>query len=222
MQRLYEDSRELGNILLKSLSELDVTDWEKPMESSEVFRISSGYVQYKVALLAELGVAPSFFVSSKAPYDTMMLLDEGETILPAELASKAPEAIFDTREAAKCLAYEAPTAAGFHIMRAAESVVRRYYANVSNGKSPPKVRNLMVYIRTMESAKIGDQKILSALTQISNLHRNPLMHPEDVLTVGEAMALVGIVRSAVSAMLSVLPDVPQTTSTAPGLSQGAP
>jgi hypothetical protein len=164
-----------------------------------------------------LQISLPYFVTPKPPYDTAMLLEYGESLLPIELAQKAPEALFDAREAGKCLAYEVATAAGFHILRAAESVVRRYYADITGGAAQPKVRNLMVYVRKMQNAGVGDPKILSSLEQIAKLHRNPLIHPEDVLTVTEAMALIGIVRSAVSAMLAVLPDVPLTTSIASGL-----
>ncbi len=216
-------SRQLGNQLLAILNSINLNDFDKPMEPLEAFRIENGYSQYKIALLAELGVAPAYFVVPKPPFDTAILLEVGELLLPSELALKAPEAVFDAREAGKCLAFEVGTAAGFHILRAAESVVRRYYADVITASaSQPKVRNLMTYVRRMQKQGVGDPKILSSLEQIVNLHRNPLIHPEDVLTVGEAIALVGIVRSAISAMLAVLPDVPLTTSTAATLPSTSP
>jgi hypothetical protein len=46
------------------------------------------------------------------------------------------------------------------------------------------------------------------------LHRNPLIHPEVILDLGEEIEILGISRSVIGAMLKVMPDVPTTTSTA--------
>lgn len=167
---------------------------------------------YKSALLAELGIFNSYFVTYKLPFDVTALLMAGESLFPMDINSKVPEAIIDAREAGKCLAYEAPTAAGFHLFRVLESVLRRYYAYVTGGVAAPKQRNIGVYINAMKQAKKGDEKILSTIKQISDHHRNPLAHPEAVLSTDEAIATAGIVRSAVTLMLSVLPTPLQTTT----------
>ena len=140
------------------------------------------------------------------------LLAFGENLFPSDLASKVPEAIFDAKEAGKCLAYEVPTACGFHVFRVAESVLRKYYSHVTGGTAAPKVRSLGVYVAALKQMKKGDDKILAALKQMTDLHRNPLIHPETVLTVDESIAIIGIARSAITAMLADLPVVPPTTS----------
>ena len=134
-------------------------------------------------------------------------------MFPADLVTKVSEAVFDAKEAGKCLAYEVPTACGFHVFRVTESVLRKYYAHVTGGAAPPKVRSLGVYVNALKATKKGDEKILAALKQMTDLHRNPLIHPETVLTVDEAIAIFGIARSAITAMLSALPVVPPTTAT---------
>ena len=63
-------------------------------------------------------------------------------------------------------------------------------------------------------AGCGDEIILSTLEQMAKLHRNPLIHPEAVLTMDEAISTIGIARSAVTAMLQVLPILAPTTGTA--------
>lgn len=164
-------------------------------------------------LLAELGSLDAYFVTQKGPYDSMALLAYGEALFPADLPKKVPEAIFDCRQAGQCLAYEVPTAAGFHAFRATESVLRKYYAHETNGSAPPKVRSIGVYVTAMEIAKKGDPKVLAVLKQLASLHRNPLIHPETVLTSDEAIAIFGIARSAMTAMLAALPVQPPTTTT---------
>jgi hypothetical protein len=124
-----------------------------------------------------------------------------------------PEALTDAREAAKALAYEVPTACGFHTFRVTESVLRKYYGHVTGGRLP-KSRNIGVYLNSLTQSKKGDNKIIASLKQMTDLHRNPLIHPEVILTTEEAIATVGIARSVITAMLAVLPVPPPTTTTA--------
>jgi hypothetical protein len=174
--------------------------------------IKNLYVQYRTALLAELGAFDAYFVTRKGGFDTLTLLQTGEHLFPPELAAKVQEAVFDIREACKCLAYEVPTAAGFHLFRALETVLRRYYSQVTAGAQTPGSRNIGAYLNSLTQAGKGDPKVLAIIKQTADLYRNPLIHPEVILTVEEALSLVGIVRSAISEMLAVLP-VPLPTTT---------
>jgi hypothetical protein len=164
-------------------------------------------------MLAEIGVLPSLFVTQKRGFHIITLLDQGEKLFPDDLHQKAPEAIFDIKQAAMSLAYELATAAGFHAFRATESVLRRYYTHVSGGQPLPKVRNIGVYIRGLRKANCGDETILASLEQLAKLHANPVIHPEAVLTIEEAISTVGMSRSVVAAMLKELPILPPTITT---------
>jgi hypothetical protein len=200
---------------LKHVTENPNPDLERILGPSEIIPITYAAEQFKTALLAEIGVLPSYFVTQKESFDTLSLLDRPGILFPPDIRDKVPEAVFDISEAGKALAFELPTACGFHVFRATESVLRRYYSHVTGGKPHPKVRNIAVYINAMRQSKCGDEKVLAALDQLSKLHRNPLSHPDAALTLEEAISTVGIARSAVAAMLAVLPSTPQTTSTAP-------
>jgi hypothetical protein len=189
-------------------------DDDRIITQYEFYAVKQAYGNYKIALLAELGALGCFFVSQKGGFDTVSLLSFGENLFPSELIKKVPEASFDAKEAGKCLAYEVPTSCGFHVFRVTESVLRRYYAHVTGGAAAPKVRTLGVYVHALRTAKKGDEKILAALKQMTDLHRNPLIHPEAVLTIDEAIAILGIARSVITAMVNVLPVVPPTTGTA--------
>lgn len=209
-------SNQLGGDLYGALSAVVTRDgpMDRPVFSFTLWSITSAYEKYKVALLAELGVFPSYFVTQKGSHDTLSLLTRGLALFPADLAMKVPDARFDVIEAAKALAFELPTACGFHAFRATESVLRRYYAEVAGGKAQPKVRNIGVYVNAMKQAGHGDPKVLAVLKQLADLHRNPLIHPEVALTVEEALTILGLARSAVASMLAQLPPPPQTTTTA--------
>ena len=210
-------SRELAN-RLKSLIDAQASEAggvDREVGGLEIWQIKNAYTEYKVALFAEIGTLASYFVTQKGPYDTAALLSFGEVLFPLEIVSKVPEAVHDARQAGLCLAYELPTAAGFHTFRVLEAVLRRYYAHETGGMAPPKVRNIGVYINAMKQAQKGDAKVLAAVKQMADLHRNPLVHPEVILTTEEAMTAFGIARSAVAAMLTSLPVIPPTTQTAP-------
>jgi len=211
--RYLRSSSQLAKELVSLLEpQTQKTDADAKVSYYELWAIKNKYRDYRIALLSELGVMSSYFITQKAGYDTATLLHYGEAIFPAELGMKVPEAMFDAREAAKCLAYEVATSAGFHVFRMVESVLRKYYVHVTGGAAPPKVRNIGVYLEAMRQANKGNIKIRGALKQIADLHRNPLVHPEAVLTMDEALAAAGIARSVVTAMLSEMPIVLPTTS----------
>jgi hypothetical protein len=190
-------------------------DFEGTVAGIDLWSVKRSFEEYKTTLLAELGSLNSYFITQKGSHDTFSLLMHGETLFPSDLTIKVPEARFDPSEAAKCLAFEVATACAFHVFRATESVLRRYYLHVTGGKAPPKVRNIGVYLHVLNRDNCGDPKVLAALKQMADLHRNPLIHPEAALTIEEALAIVGIAASAMTTMLSELQAVPPTTSTVP-------
>ncbi len=206
-----------GGNLIASINAVtsNIDDLDREIQFSEVYTITSQAAQFKTAMLAELGVFPTYFVTQKESFDTLTLLNHGETLFPSELKEKVPEAVFDVKQAGKALAYELATAVGFHVFRATESVLRRYYTQTTGGQPLPKVRSIVVYVRAMRIGNSGDEKILATLEQMAKLHRNPLIHPEVVLTINEAIATAGIARSVVTAMLDALPSLAPTTTTTP-------
>ncbi|MSO69455.1 MAG: hypothetical protein EXQ98_04135 [Alphaproteobacteria bacterium] len=169
------------------------------------FAIARALSVFEGAVKAELAVANAYFVTRKGGYDTLALVANAEMLFPTDLGQKIPTAILDLREAGKCLAFELPTAAGFHVLRATETVLRAYWGAVGNGKPHPRKKTMGDYLKRMQDEGGGNAKARAALQQIKDLHRNPLMHPEETLTLDEAIGLFGIVQSAISAMLKDIP-----------------
>lgn len=66
-----------------------------------------------------------------------------------------------------------------------------------------------MYVNALLQSGKGDPKILTALKQISDLHRNPLIHPDAILSSEDALNVIGVARSVTSAMLAVLPEMQQ-------------
>jgi hypothetical protein len=158
--------------------------------------------------LAELETLNAHFVTQKRGYDSMALIGYAEVIFPADLPSKVPDAVPDIREAGKCIAFELPTAAGFHLHRANEAIMHRYYDVVSGDKPRPKNRNIGGYLAAMTEGKFGDQRLLTALKDLNDLHRNPLIHPDQSLeSIDDAIALMNAIHTAAVFMLKSIPAV---------------
>jgi hypothetical protein len=169
-----------GTALIEALDKVISNTEDRELSIFEIYPITNAFAQFRTAMLAEIGVLPSFFVTQKGGFHTITLLDQGEKLFPDDLHQKAPEAIFDIKQAAMSLAYELATAAGFHAFRATESVLRRYYTHVSGGQPLPKVRNIGVYIRGLRKANCGDETILASLEQLRRVckgHSQSLIMP---------------------------------------------
>lgn len=201
-----------GNALYEAIKKLTIdADQTRLLDFFDVYSVLTALDQFETVVRAELHATDAYFVSKKGGYDTIDLITQAEVLFPDDLPAKAPEAVRDIQEAGRCIAYELGTAAGFHILRANEAVLLRYWDLVTGGAARPKNRNLGSYIKKMEDMKVGDGKIIATLRQIKDLHRNTLFHPEDVLTVDEAINLLGIIRSVMAAMLKKMPSVEPST-----------
>lgn len=205
MRSAFVPGAELVNAL-KKVSER--TDLDTTLSATEVWQIASALRDFSTVLTTELRIADAYFVTRKAGYDTTTLIAAAERMFPAELMYKVPGAIVDIREAGKCLAFELSTAAGFHVLRATESVLRCYWDVVTKGRPHPPQRNLGVYLQQLEQQEAGSEKVRAVLKQIKDLHRNPLIHPEEILQLEDAVALFGICISAVAGMLKEIPMPP--------------
>jgi hypothetical protein len=98
-----------------------------------------------------------------------------------------------------------------------EIITRRYWDAVAKSDRP-KLQTIGTYASELEKGSYGEAKIWESLKQLSRLHRNPIIHPEVILTVPEAIDILGIARSVVGQMLKVIPDEPETTSAVPLIS----
>jgi hypothetical protein len=153
-------------------------------------------------LHGELAVQSVYHIWPKRAFDTNLLIDKATALFSKEIQTWfTAEETYNIEQAGKCIALEVPTAAGFHLVRAAESVIRRYYAIVVGKEPAKKMRNWGVYIKGLQECG-ADPKIIHALDQIRDLHRNPVIHPEVTLTLEEAISLVGIIESIISAIYS--------------------
>jgi hypothetical protein len=177
----------------------------------DIFQIKNKKNEFATIFNAELNIMPSFIVTGKEGFDVNLLIDRGVVLFPPSMISKVPETKLDAIEVGRALAFEIATGCGFHVFRIVESVVRRYWDVVSSNTARPKPQTIGSFALELENKSFGDAKVWESLKQLTRLHRNPLIHPDVILTVEEVIGVIGISRSVIVAMLSVLPESPVTT-----------
>jgi hypothetical protein len=176
---------------------------EETVSEWQIKNLKEKYRVFENVLHATFRISSMYYVSPKGGYNTQYLTDYGESIFPRELGMKVPEALPDVQQATRCIAFELPTAAGFHLHRANESVLRVYWDNVTEGEARPKEGNMGVYLRELNRLRKGKESIREHLKSIKDFHRNPLMHPEQSLdSVGEAISLLAAIRCSIGYMLT--------------------
>jgi hypothetical protein len=211
-----------GNELLSAIVSVQTAisqeqDQDKELGWFHAYTLSSAYTAFETILQAEMQLADIYLVTKKRGYDTSDLIERGWMLFPDDLLAKVPEALLDITQGSRCLAFELPTASAFHFHRANESVLHRYYDAVTGGKPRPNGRNIGDYINELMKHKVGDPKVLSALKDLKDLHRNPLIHPEHTLeSIDEAVAVLGSIQSAIIYMLKEVPAPPPDPASAPG------
>ena len=210
-------SRERASTLKTSLTEMRPLNAEDSRQVSELeeWMIKYHSNQFREVFLAELNILPSFLVMEKEGYDIDILIHDGSKLFPPSILQKCPESAPDMNEASKALAFELPTACGFHVFRVTEAVLKRYWDHVSSGKDRSKLHSIGSYAKELEKQNYGEKKIWEALKQLADLHRNPVIHPEAILDVEEAIETLGIARSVIGAMLRVMPEIQLTTTPQP-------
>ena len=217
-------SVQVGSVLLHHirgakdwlLDPANAPDYTKPIDPWTLYQMQNALTAFEAVLGAELALIPLYVVTPKSGMVLGDLIDSGQVCFPSDLPDKVPAVLPDVREATKCIAFELPTAAAFHLHRANEGVLRAYFHVVATGHRPPRSGNMGDYLKRLSELSVGDPKVIAALTQLKNLHRNPVMHPGDTLNnVDEAISLLGAVRSAMTEMLKAIPPVALAGSPAP-------
>jgi hypothetical protein len=174
--------------------------------------LHNAYGKFETILISELQSLSVYLVTRKGGFDVDCMVEAGSVFFSQELEVKAPEALKDAEQAMRCLAFEVPTAAGFHLHRANEAVLRVYWDSVTAGEKRPKENNMGVYLRELENKNVGNKQVRDHLRSIKDFHRNPLMHPDHTLeSIDEAIDLMAAVRCSIGYMLAEIP-LPSTSS----------
>jgi hypothetical protein len=197
-QACVELKNAINSVLTPQEGENDI-DLERELTWIEVYGITNSLSTFETVFSAELQTLDTYFVMQKLAYSTHDLIENGEKVFPADILLKLPSDIIeDVRQAGRCIAFELHTAAGYHIMRAAEKTLRIYYSLIM-GK--PTEMNWGPCVTELENSNKANSKVLGVFDQIRDIHRNPIMHPDIFLEQNESLTLFDIAKSAITVMM---------------------
>ncbi len=180
---------------------------EKPndyqLSPHDVNWLAGAILEFQSVFREELNISDTYVVAQIANFSTTIMVEFGDSMFPEDIRKELPpDAIFDVKQGARCFAFDLSTAAGFHFLRALESVIRALYDELSNKAPRPTRAGMGIYIDELVKLN-AHPELVATLKQIKDLHRNPINHPGEKLDMVEAQMLMGIMQSAVFSMVKI-------------------
>ena len=194
--RASEELREFYN-------ELNEFGEDHKLTADQASRLSSMMTDIRKTLEAEARGNIAFIVSDKR-IDVNKLLSSVETLMSPNIYILLPEvAQYDFNEAGKCIAFERPTAAAFHILRGTEAVLRFFYCTLVKKK---RVSPLLwgPILTSLRKRRVPPLEMLNNLDNIRLSFRNPTQHPEKIYDIQEVQDLFSLCVDVINRMISYL------------------
>lgn len=186
-----------------------------------VHSITSKAKELRTVLLAELRTVSSFSVDQTGIFNVGQLVNSAHQAMSESSQVRVGTDVRAEIDAAgKCLAFNLPTACGFHAMRAIERIMKMYSAMFFDKSELKKFSNWSHHINALEKLHSQEQlsrpssEAIALLKQVRDIYRNPLMHPERTLTSEEAATLF---HSALAAMSRIAAELVQVEPEIPHL-----
>ena len=135
-----------------------------------------------------------YYVITDKRYNTNYLMDQPEKLFRDGVFKRLPQlSQYDFIEGFKCMTFEIPTAAAFHILRATEGVLKDcYFSNVKQNRvKKPMWGNMLKQLKERKRNRLPGA-LLGCLDNIRESYRNPTNHPEAVYNIDEAEDLLGL------------------------------
>lgn len=181
-----------------------ISKFPKPGEAEEAIapwllaELREAAREFETVLRTECQMMDTYFVSKKGTYSTKDLVENAHYQIPEPSRSKLPDqSKLDFDQAGKCVAFDVPTAAAFHLLRGTEAMIRKYYELIVPGpkRASTKMRNWGVYLRLIKAYR-GDSQVIALLDHMREVYRNPVTHPEENYTDERVQVLFGLCVSA--------------------------
>jgi len=185
------------------------------------FELVGTITELEISMNQEMNKMPIYFVTKRRAYSVDALINNAEQVFGvAEVALLNKRTLTDIRQAGRSIAFDLPTAVGFHSVRAVEAVARGYHTIVVGTTLPdgtplgPLIqalqnkRNALLASKTIDSEDLLNLAI-DFLSRIKNVYRNPISHPDMTLEPPQAM---NVFESAKCAIALMLEDAPKKSS----------
>jgi len=151
-------------------------------------------------LFAEAQGNVAFILTDKR-IDVNKLLSAVPALMAPGVFDSLPDvARYDFMEAGKCIAFELPTAAAFHLLRGTEGMLRHFYCSlVRRGRVEPLWGPMVESLRRRRTPPPAP--LLDNLDNIRRSFRNPTQHPDKIYDIQEVQDLFGLCVDAVNRMV---------------------
>lgn len=170
--------------------DLKTVDLERTITAEEERRIARFANIFDVALGTDLIAQHNYYIPQVSIYSIDTLLQRGELLIgPEARAVLPPELVPELRQFGQSFAFGVPTAAGFHLVRALEWVLRYYVLGVGETLGDVKDRSWGNYLKKIEAMN-GDPRIVAVWRNLKREYRDDLMHPELHLSMEQVFALI--------------------------------
>ncbi|MBI4670168.1 MAG: hypothetical protein HY741_00675 [Chloroflexi bacterium] len=145
------------------------------------------------------------FSPTSTRWDTQKLSNNVSALFAPNVFNSLHEvAQFDFSEAGKCIVFDLPTSAAFHMMRGTEMTLRQLYQSVT-GKDSSKIywKQIIEELKAKNQLPIP-QTLYDHLDNIRENFRNPTQHPDKIYNLDEAQDLFGVCVDVVDQMIPLI------------------
>lgn len=203
----------LGNLFNKyyidpSSKQLRSPTGDDRVDPHDLALVSGMVEKFEHALAAELTHAPTYTAQKRGIYSTYDLIENAYECFSTTLRDVIPDAALDEfNVAGRALAFGLGTAAGVHLLRAIELVLKRYYELFSGSTVAKTERTYSIYLKKLatlaedeSNPSRPDKRLLQMLAQIKEHYRNPLTSPDHSISIDQATSLFGLATAAITLM----------------------
>ena len=207
-QKMLPAAVEKAATLSKILEEMYV--FEETLSQNTINYAVSVLNTFETSLEDDLERLPTYEIEPVAAYSFGQLINAAETVFPENMRKEGilgAQTILDFRWAGACLAFDLPTACGFHVFRATDAMLRKYcdhFGAVPKGSGRDWgrfIQALRDVLANPAANKKPNVRTIELLDSIRAIDRNPLVHLELNLDSDGALLIFDLYKSAVSLMV---------------------
>ncbi len=185
--------------------ELRQSEKDSKLSAEQASRLSDLMGIVEVTLGAEMDTRSAYVITPKRLDIKKLDSDVGNLFAPNVYGSLPAVARYDFTEASKCILFERPTAAAFHLLRGTEDVLRQFYLHLAKHKRIKQKEwgPLVGDLRNRAKCK-PHIPLLDRLDHIRHNYRNPTQHPERKYDINEVQDLWSLCVEVVNQMIGIM------------------
>lgn len=187
------------------VEELEATDKSANLTQDQVTTLKATIKSIRDTLDEEIKGIGAYAPTPKR-INLDRLLDDVTSLFAPSTYDILPDLTrFDFQQAGRCIAFELPTAAAFHILRATEGCLRFYYERmVKSGRIKGRMWGPIVNDLRKRNITKKNETLNNHLDNIRASFRNPTQHPEATYDIHEVQDLWSVCIDVVNRMIRIL------------------